>query len=92
MSRWNTFDRIVNSGIDSDKKGQYKSGPANGIPELRKTIAEQTNKDFKLNYTPEQVTVTTGEATLFAAFQSILDANDEVIVPAPYWVGLPLYG
>lgn len=83
---WDTFEGIKEAAIASIKEGKTKYTPANGIPDLRKAIAEQTSKDLGLEYTPAQVTVTSGaKFILFAALQCLCDEGDEVILPAPFW-------
>lgn len=83
---WDTYEGIKDAAIASIKEGKTKYTPANGIPDLRKAIAEQTTKDLGLEFTPAQVTVTSGaKFILFAALQCICDEGDEVILPAPFW-------
>lgn len=87
---WNTFSVIAQSGIEAIKKGQTKYSAANGIPELRGVISERTNQELGTKFNPQQVTVTAGgKFSIFAAFHSILDPLDEVLIPAPYWVSYP---
>lgn len=83
---WDTYESIKEAAITSIKKGQTKYTPANGIPDLRKAIAEQFTKDLGVEYTPAQVTVTAGaKFILFSALQCLCDPGDEVILAAPFW-------
>ncbi|MES2856753.1 MAG: pyridoxal phosphate-dependent aminotransferase, partial [Bdellovibrionota bacterium] len=60
--------------------------PANGIPDLRKAIIEQTEKDLGVKYELNEVTVSSGaKFVLFAALQAVVEAGDEVILVAPFW-------
>lgn len=87
---WDTFENVKAVAIEAIKNGDTKYAPSNGIPELRKAIADQTNADLSLNYSPDQVTVSTGgKFTIFAAMMALIDPGDEVIIPAPYWVSYP---
>lgn len=87
---WPTFPAAVAAGIKSIQEGHTKYGPAAGLPELRKLIAEQSNSDFGTEDTLANVTVTAGgKFVLFSAFQCLLDPEDEVLIPAPYWVSYP---
>ncbi len=87
---WDTFPTIKAAGIEALSKGQTKYAPSNGIPELRQAIAERTSQELDLPFTANDVTVTAGgKMVIFAAFQVLCDAGDEVIVPAPYWVSYP---
>jgi aspartate aminotransferase len=61
--------------------------PVPGYPELRQAIAEKLNKENGLNYTFENIVVSTGAKQSIAnVLFSIIDPNDEVIIFAPYWV------
>jgi len=71
-------------------KGQTKYTASPALPELRQAIAGKFNKDNSLPYKPEQISVGAGgKHCLYAAFQATLNAGDEVILPAPYWVSYP---
>ena len=87
---WNTYDHIKEAAIKAMNEGFTKYTPSNGIPELRKAIAEQTNTDLGTDFSPEEVTVSTGgKFILFGLLQMICDPGDEVIIPAPFWVSYP---
>ncbi len=61
-----------------------------GLPALREAIAAKTDRDSGLTVTPSQVLVTNGgKQALLAAFTTLVDDGDEVLVPAPYWVTYP---
>jgi aspartate aminotransferase len=88
---WDTFECAKAAGIKAIQEGFSKYTPSNGIPELRKAIAAQTNQDLNTNYTADEVTVSTGgKFVIFAALQCAVDPGDEVIIPAPYWVSYPV--
>lgn len=87
---WDTFESIKKAGVEALQNGQTKYTPSNGIPELRKAIADQFKKDVGLEYSPDQVTVSSGaKFIIFSALQMICDPGDEVIIAAPYWVSYP---
>ncbi|MCB0391165.1 MAG: pyridoxal phosphate-dependent aminotransferase [Bdellovibrionales bacterium] len=87
---WDTFSSIKKAAYDAIEQGETKYTPSNGLPDLRKAIAEQTSSDLSVNYGPDEVTVTAGgKFVIFSALQSIIDPGDEVIIPAPYWVSYP---
>ncbi|MCB0367083.1 MAG: pyridoxal phosphate-dependent aminotransferase [Bdellovibrionaceae bacterium] len=87
---WDTFEQIKAAGIEAIKSGQTKYAPANGLPELRQAICEQTILDLGHHYDADQVTVSTGaKFVLYAALQALVNPGDEVIVPGPYWVSYP---
>src|SRR6478672_1962380 len=71
-------------------KGHTKYTPTPSIPELRAAIAEKFNRDNRLPYKPEQITIGAGgKHCLYMAFMAVLNAGDEVIIPAPFWVSYP---
>lgn len=58
-----------------------------GYLELRQAICKKFERDNGLHYTPEEIVVSTGAKQSIAnAVLCLLNAGDEVIVPAPYWV------
>ncbi|MCE9538517.1 MAG: pyridoxal phosphate-dependent aminotransferase [Bacteroidetes bacterium] len=61
--------------------------PVAGIQELRKAISEKFKRDNDLNYTAEQIIVSTGAKQSIAnVILSLINPGEEVIVPIPYWV------
>jgi aspartate aminotransferase len=87
---FDTPDNIKKAAIDAINRGETKYTPVAGIPELRKAIVAKFKRENGLDYTPDQVIVGTGgKQILFNAFMATLNAGDEVIVPAPYWVSYP---
>ncbi|GGH51886.1 aminotransferase class I/II-fold pyridoxal phosphate-dependent enzyme [Frigidibacter albus] len=70
--------------------GKTKYTAVDGIPELKKAICAKFKRENGLDYTPAQVTVGTGgKQVLYNALVATLNAGDEVIIPAPYWVSYP---
>ncbi|MBE8163515.1 MAG: pyridoxal phosphate-dependent aminotransferase [Bdellovibrionaceae bacterium] len=87
---WDTFSVIKQAGIEAINQGLTKYTPVSGTPDLKTAICEFTYKDIGIKYDPSSVTVSTGaKFILFAALQSVLNAGDEVLLPAPYWVSYP---
>jgi aspartate aminotransferase len=61
--------------------------PVAGYAELREAVSKKFKRDNGLNYTPEQIVVSTGAKQSIAnAILSLIDPGDEVLLPAPYWV------
>lgn len=68
-------------------KGYTKYTPVPGYPELRKAIVQKFKKDNNLDYTVEQIVVSTGAKQSIAnVVLSLINPGDEVLLPAPYWV------
>ena len=61
--------------------------PAAGFPDLLKAISLKFKRENNLDFTPQQIVVSTGAKNSLAnAILSLIDKDDEVIIPAPYWV------
>ncbi|MGB0917725.1 MAG: aminotransferase class I/II-fold pyridoxal phosphate-dependent enzyme, partial [Flavobacteriales bacterium] len=61
--------------------------PVAGYPELRKAISEKFKRQNGLDYSPEQILVSTGaKQSLANVILSLVNPGDEVIILAPYWV------
>ena len=68
----------------------HRYTPAAGLPELRQAIADKTKRDSGYDVTAAQVLVTNGgKQAVYAAFATLLDPGDEVLLPAPYWTTYP---
>ena len=61
--------------------------PVSGILDLRKAIANKFKRDNELDFTADQIVVSTGAKQSIAnVCLSLLNPGDEVLLPAPYWV------
>lgn len=61
--------------------------PVAGYLDLREAVCTKLKRDNNLDYTPDQIVVSTGAKQSIAnTVMSIVDAGDEVIIPTPYWV------
>lgn len=61
--------------------------PVPGYMDLRKAICAKLKNENGLEFTPEQIVVSTGaKQALCNAILAIINPGDEVIIPAPYWV------
>ena len=68
----------------------HRYTPATGLPELKRAVAEKTARESGLTVDPAQVIITNGgKQAVYQAFQTIVDAGDEVLLPAPYWTTYP---
>ncbi len=88
---FDTPDHIKQAAIDALNAGFTKYPlPVAGIPELREAIVDKLRRDNDLEYSPDQVSVAIGgKNALYVLMQAMIDPDDEVIVPAPYWVSYP---
>ena len=70
--------------------GVTKYTSVEGTMELREAIVAKHRRENSLEYTPQQISVSTGgKQVLFNAFMAMLNPGDEVILIAPYWVSYP---
>lgn len=68
----------------AENKTRY--APSSGIPELRQAIADKLRTRNHINVDAESIIVVNGGMQgLFAAFQSVVNPGDEVLVFSPYW-------
>jgi len=87
---FDTPDHVKAAAKRAIDEGKTKYPPVAGIPELREAICEKLSRENGLEYTPDQVVVCTGgKQVIFNALVATLDPDDEVIIPAPYWVSYP---
>jgi len=64
--------------------------PVAGFPDLKKAICEKLQNENGLEYTAAQIVVSGGaKQSLCNVILSIVDKDEEVIIPAPYWVSYP---
>jgi aspartate aminotransferase len=70
--------------------GFTKYTAVGGTPGLKKAIIEEMKRDNALDYKPNQVLVSCGgKQSCYNLCMAYLNATDEVIIPAPYWVSYP---
>ena len=64
--------------------------PVAGFPDLKKAICDKLKKENDLEYKPAQIVVSNGaKKSICNVILSVIDKDDEVIIPAPYWVSYP---
>ena len=87
---FDTPENIREAGKAAINAGKTRYTAPDGIPELKAAIIAKFRRDNGLDYAPNQVIVSTGgKQVLFNALFATLNAGDEVIIPAPYWVSYP---
>jgi aspartate aminotransferase len=85
-----TPENIVAAAQKALRDGDTKYPPMGGTAALRQAICAKFQRDNGLTVVPEDVVVANGAKHLiYSAFACTVDAGDEVIVPAPYWVSYP---
>jgi aspartate aminotransferase len=87
---FDTPDNIKEAAIAAIRRGETKYTALDGIPELKRAIADKFRRENGLDYKPSQISVGTGgKQVLFNALMTTINPGDEVIIPAPYWVSYP---
>lgn len=87
---FDTPDHIKQAAIDAIRAGKTKYTPVDGIPSLKQAIVDKFSRDNGLDYNPDQILVSVGgKQSSYNLYQALLEAGDEVIIPAPYWVSYP---
>ena len=79
---------IQNAAIDSIKSGRASFYTVtSGLPELKQAIVDYIAKYYGYAVDLNQIIVTAGaKFSLYAYFMSVINPDDEVIIPTPYWV------
>lgn len=84
---FDTPAEMKQAGMDAIEANETHYTPVPGTPRIRKAIVEKFKRDNGLEYTMEQVVVSTGaKQSLANVVLSLVNPGDEVILPAPYWV------
>ena len=86
---FNTPANISEAAIKAIRDGWTHYGPAAGLPELRKAIADYVSKTRKIDVISDEVVVTPGgKPIIFFPILALIEEGDEVIYPNP---GFPIY-
>lgn len=85
-----TPDHIKKAAIKAIEENKTKYTPTGGIMPLREAIVAWHKRELGSNYEPKECVVNVGgKHSIFNAMCALVQAGDEVIVPAPYWVSYP---
>ncbi len=87
---FDTPEHIKQAAIKAINNGFTKYTAVGGTPELKQAVCDKFKRDNSLDYTVEQVLVSSGgKQSFYNLCQAYLNDGDEVIIPAPYWVSYP---
>ena len=87
---FDTPDFVKEAAIDAIRAGQTKYTNVDGTAALKQAVVDKFRRDNGLAYEPTQISVNAGgKHTLFNALVATVEAGDEVVIPAPYWVSYP---
>jgi len=83
------IDAIV-TAVGHLNSGEIRYTPADGIPEMKQAIIRYTEEFYDRKVEPENVIASGGaKQAIMVCLQAILNPQEEVIFPAPYWVSYP---
>ena len=84
---FNTPDFIKQAAKEGIDQNYSKYMAVNGYEDLRMAISAKFKRDNNINYSKDQIVVSTGAKQSIAnVVLSLINPGDEVIIPAPYWV------
>jgi aspartate aminotransferase len=87
---FDTPDNIKQAAIKAINDGDTKYTAVDGTPALKDAIVKKFKRENNLEYQADQITVGAGgKHVIYNAMMATLNEDDEVIVPAPYWVSYP---
>ncbi len=87
---FDTPSHICQAAIEAIQAGETRYTAVAGTLALRKAICEKFKRENNLDYTPDQIQVACGgKQNIFNAIMASVNPDDEVIIPAPYWVSYP---
>src|SRR5438309_11429058 len=87
---FDTPQNIKDAASEAMRAGKTKYTPAAGTRELQQAIIGFYNREFHANYERNEVMATSGgKQAIFNAVVSLINPNDEVLIPKPFWVSFP---
>ena len=87
---FNTPDHIKAAAIQAVEDNWSRYSPVPGYPSLKQAIVNKLQNENDLDYAPSQILCSNGaKQSVCNAIMALVNAGDEVIIPAPYWVSYP---
>ncbi|MGC3980584.1 MAG: pyridoxal phosphate-dependent aminotransferase [Steroidobacteraceae bacterium] len=81
---------VADAGVEAIRKGFTRYTAVDGTAELKDAIIAKFKRDNHITYRRNQILVSGGgKQSIFNLIMAFIDAGDEVIIPAPYWVSYP---
>ncbi|MCH4887377.1 pyridoxal phosphate-dependent aminotransferase [Acidaminobacter sp. JC074] len=85
-----TPDKVKQAAIEAIHANKTKYDSASGLFELKQAIVDKLKRDNHVSYDLDEIVVTSGaKHAISNALLAILNPNDEVIIPKPYWTSYP---
>ncbi len=87
---FDTPAHIREAAIEAINGGQTRYTAVDGTPALKQAILSKLARDNHLEYEPADILVSSGaKQSIYNLLQALLNDDDEVLIPAPYWVSYP---
>ena len=87
---FNTPDHIKDAAKKAIDENWTRYSPVPGYPDLKKAISDKLKRENNLDYSPDEILTSNGaKQCVCNAVLALVNAGDEVIIPAPYWVSYP---
>lgn len=87
---FNTPDHIKEAARKAIDENYTHYSPVPGYPELKQAIVNKLKNENGLTYKPSEILCSNGaKQSVCNVLMALVDAGDEVIIPAPYWVSYP---
>lgn len=87
---FNTPENICDAAIQAIREGHTKYTPASGTVSLKQAVSKKFKEFNGLDYGVDQIVISNGgKHSLTNIFMAILNPEDEVLIPAPYWLSYP---
>lgn len=84
---FNTPEKVKEAGKKAIDENYTHYPPVPGYLDLRQAICKKLKRDNNLDYTPEQIVVSTGAKQSIANLAlAVINPGDEIVIPTPYWV------
>ncbi len=78
---------IIEAAAAAAKRGETKYTAIPGTLELRTALAAKLKRENGVDYTTDEVMVSTGgKQAIFNAIVATMEAGDEAVIPAPFWI------
>ena len=84
---FDTPDFIKEAAAQAMEENYTHYMPVPGFTDVRESIAAKFKRDNGIDYTADQIVISTGaKQSLLNIFLALVNPGEEVIIPAPYWV------
>lgn len=84
---FDTPDFIKEAAAQAMEENYTHYMPVPGFTDVRESIAAKFKRDNGIDYTADQIVISTGaKQSLLNIFLALVNPGEEIIIPAPYWV------